>query len=181
MRYHHHTPKIERDERTIRYTRGKLDAIPGSLPRNEQLYIVKPTTQHTQIIILLHGFSANGERFALVSTPNIILGGLSQGCSMSLSVLLSLEFPLGGYIGMCGYLPFQQDIEDARTVQALTFERDPLVLNHLPNATFSQTALSRPIFLGHGNADEKKPYTLGEAAARTMRAAGYAWLLVQNA
>ncbi|KAI1741678.1 acyl-protein thioesterase [Xylaria scruposa] len=142
------------------------------------------------------------QEMGLVSPANIILGGLSQGCAMSLSILLSLEFPLGGYIGMSGYLPFQQDIEDAVSsrkesrsdddddnpfavpdeeyaqpadpaVRALVFERDLLGLEPLPNATTSQTALSTPIFLGHGDADEKKPYRLGEAAARTMRAAGY--------
>ncbi|KAI1758221.1 phospholipase/carboxylesterase [Xylaria castorea] len=140
---------------------------------------------------------------ALVSPANVILGGLSQGCAMSLSVLLGLEFPLGGYIGMCGYLPFQQDVKDAVSggneaqseednehnpfavpdeedappadpaVRALTFERELLGLDPLPNTTTSQTALSTPIFLGHGDADEKKPYILGEAAARTLRAAGY--------
>ncbi|KAI8944529.1 phospholipase/carboxylesterase [Xylaria longipes] len=143
------------------------------------------------------------QEMALVSPANIILGGLSQGCAMSLSILLSLEFPLGGYIGMCGYLPFQHDIqaaingeneaqsddndeenpfavsddEDAQpadpSARALAFERDLLGLDPLPNATTDQTALSTPIFLGHGDADEKKPHILGEAAARTMRAAGY--------
>ncbi|KAI0459076.1 acyl-protein thioesterase [Xylaria acuta] len=140
---------------------------------------------------------------ALVSPAGIILGGLSQGCAMSLSVLLSLEFPLRGYIDICGYLPFQHDIEDAAcggnetqsdgnddgnpfavsddedaqpadpTVRALIFERDLLGLVPLPNVTTGQTAFSTPIFLGHGDADEKKPHVLGEAAARTMRAAGY--------
>ncbi|KAI0483499.1 acyl-protein thioesterase [Xylaria cf. heliscus] len=138
-----------------------------------------------------------------VSPANIILGGISQGCAMSLSVLLSLESPLAGYIGLCGYLPFQQDIEDAvrgwgeaqnsandddnpfavsddegaqpadPTVRAVTFERELLGLDPLPNATTRQTTLSTPIFLGHGDVDEKKPHVLGEAAAHTMRAAGY--------
>ncbi|KAI0141779.1 phospholipase/carboxylesterase [Xylariaceae sp. FL1272] len=145
-----------------------------------------------------------------VSPTNIILGGLSMGCAMSLSVLLSLEYPLGGYFGMCGYLPFQQDIEDAATgkerhasnsdnnmddddddnpfaasdednsgetddpaARARNFERD--LLGVVDGATLGdhQTASSTLIFLGHGDADEKKPHHLGEAAARTMRAAGY--------
>jgi predicted esterase len=138
-----------------------------------------------------------------VPPANIILGGLSQGCAMSLSVLLSLEHPLGGYFGMCGYLPFQQDIEDAITgeyasnidmdednpfaasdedsqprdlaLRALHFERDLLCIDAPQDAVTGRdrTASSTPIFLAHGDADEKKPYGLGEAAARTMRAAGY--------
>ncbi|KAI1166121.1 phospholipase/carboxylesterase [Nemania serpens] len=136
-----------------------------------------------------------------VPARQIILGGLSQGCAMSLSVLLSLEFPLGGFVGMCGYLPFQQEIEDAiggkyeaqdddddnpfavsddedarpsdPAVRALAFERDLLNLEPLPGSTPDQTALSTPVFLGHGDADEKKPYMLGEGAANTMRTAGH--------
>lgn len=136
-----------------------------------------------------------------VPPANIILGGLSQGCAMSLSVLLALEYPLGGYFGMCGYLPFQQDIEDAinkeetsdnednpfatsdeensqpedPALRAANFERDLLCIDtpQAAAARQNETASATPIFLGHGDADEKKPYELGEAAARTMRAAGY--------
>ncbi|KAF2973013.1 hypothetical protein GQX73_g528 [Xylaria multiplex] len=136
-----------------------------------------------------------------VPSANIILGGISQGCAMSLSVLLSLEYPLGGYFGMCGYLPFQQDIENAinasddgkdednlfaasddedsqpidLVLTASNFERDLLYMDTPRDVATdrNQTASSTPIFLGHGDADEKKPYELGEAAASTMRAAGY--------
>ncbi|RYO87420.1 hypothetical protein DL764_008857 [Monosporascus ibericus] len=144
---------------------------------------------------------------ASISPQNIILGGISQGCAMALSFLLVLDHPLGGYIGMCGYLPFQKDIEDAvrddsnaerdeddpfaaedgdfdphadqqlsmtdPAVKAKAFERDLLCLPPLPSGAKEATACSTPIYLGHGDADEKKPYALGRAAARTMRAAGY--------
>ncbi|KAI1496076.1 acyl-protein thioesterase [Biscogniauxia marginata] len=42
---------------------------------------------------------------------NIIIGGLSHGCAMALSCLLAMDFPLGGFIGMSGWLPFQPDIK----------------------------------------------------------------------
>ncbi|KAI1496307.1 phospholipase/carboxylesterase [Biscogniauxia marginata] len=132
-----------------------------------------------------------------ISPHNVIIGGISQGCAMSLSMLLSLEQPLGGFVGMCGFLPLQKDIEDAvgdesteaddddpfapeekhspedPAVKAQVFERDLLCLPPLLNTTGEKTARSTPIFLGHGDADEKKPHILGEAATRTMRAAGY--------
>ncbi|KAI0869591.1 acyl-protein thioesterase [Hypoxylon argillaceum] len=137
-----------------------------------------------------------------VGPTNTIIGGISQGCGMSLSILLSLEFPLGGYIGMCGYLPFQRELHDALrgenepqsdgeevvifslsddghmetpdpAVRALAFERALLEIDPLPNAKINQTAVSTPVFLGHGDADETKPHILGEAAARTVREAGY--------
>ncbi|RYP42925.1 hypothetical protein DL770_011967 [Monosporascus sp. CRB-9-2] len=148
-------------------------------------------------------------RLEMASIPpqNIILGGISQGCAMALSLLLVLDHPLGGYIGMCGYLPFQKDIEDAvrdesnaeideddpfaagdgdiglhadqqlsladPAVKAKAFERDLLCLPPLPSRTKETTACSTAIYLRHGDANEKKPYALGKAAARTMRAAGY--------
>ncbi|EPE05456.1 acyl-protein thioesterase [Ophiostoma piceae UAMH 11346] len=53
-----------------------------------------------------------------VAPSNMILGGISQGCAASVSVLLS-QHPvvqgLGGFVGMCGYLPFQGDLDAALT------------------------------------------------------------------
>lgn len=135
-----------------------------------------------------------------VPPENIIIGGLSQGCAMSLSVLLSLEHRLGGFIGMSGYLPFRSEIEDAvnqmaeadeddpfatsddgrsddepegRELKALSFERDLLCLDPLPHPIPTAAANLTPVFLGHGGVDEKRPAEQGEAAAQTMRAAGY--------
>ncbi|KAI6093906.1 acyl-protein thioesterase [Hypoxylon rubiginosum] len=138
------------------------------------------------------------QEMSKVPPEHIIIGGLSQGCAMSLSVLLSLEHRLGGFIGMSGYLPFKSDIEYAvettemdgddpfatgdgdsndepadPEVKAMVFERDLLCLDPLPHPTRETTASRTPVFLGHGNMDEKKPVKQGEAAARAMRAAGY--------
>ncbi|KAI0100299.1 acyl-protein thioesterase [Nemania sp. FL0031] len=48
-----------------------------------------------------------------VGPENIIIGGIGQGCAMALSVLLSLEYRIGGFIGTRGYLPYQKEIEEA--------------------------------------------------------------------
>lgn len=45
-----------------------------------------------------------------VSPQNIVLGGLSQGCAMALFVLLSLDYSIGCFIGLSGWLPFCNDI-----------------------------------------------------------------------
>ena len=42
---------------------------------------------------------------------NICLGGLSQGYAMSITILLGLEFPLGGFVGMSGWLPFRKEVD----------------------------------------------------------------------
>lgn len=144
-----------------------------------------------------------------VPAQNILLGGISQGCAMSLSLLLALPHPLGGFVGMCGYLPFRKDISETTSEEPLApdddpfaaasdsgedappddpavlvsrFERDLLCLPPLPGLKRDGTACSTPVFLGHGDSDEKKPYEQGQAAAKTMEAAGYEvrWKLYQG-
>ena len=47
------------------------------------------------------------------NAKNVFLGGLSQGCAASLVSLLLWEGdPLGAAFGMCGWLPFQKQMED---------------------------------------------------------------------
>ncbi|KAL1869714.1 hypothetical protein VTK73DRAFT_2955 [Phialemonium thermophilum] len=127
---------------------------------------------------------------------NIFLGGLSQGCAMSLSILLALDHDVGGFIGMSGYLPYREDIDEAVTdvivddddpfstetsaddcedpcVRATVFERDLLCLPPLVRCGPENTAHSTPIFLGHGEEDEKVPCSLGQAMAATLKKAGY--------
>lgn len=131
----------------------------------------------------------------MVPPQNLIIGGLSQGCAMSLPILLSLNQPIGGYIGMCGYLTYQSDLETAiadddideenpfydpeetevqdSSVKAQTFQRDLLSLTPLDNRMKSLTASQTPVFLGHGSEDNKVPIQLGLAAAKVVQNAGY--------
>ncbi|GAB0139377.1 hypothetical protein EsHS_00000031 [Epichloe bromicola] len=141
-----------------------------------------------------------------VQPQNLIIGGLSQGCAMSLAVLLSLEHSIGGYIGMSGYLTYQDDLEsvikdevdsdnyfahpsepqdptaEASAVKVQALERDILDLNSLDCPSQEKTAYQTPVFLGHGKADEKVPCALGEGAARVLRDAGYQveWKCYEN-
>jgi predicted esterase len=55
------------------------------------------------------------EEITLVGAANVFVGGLSQGCAMGLHFLLSYEVfhsTLGGFVGMSGWLPFVDDMED---------------------------------------------------------------------
>ncbi|WEW56557.1 hypothetical protein PRK78_002003 [Emydomyces testavorans] len=59
---------------------------------------------------------------------NVVLGGLSQGCAASLVALLLWDGdPLGAAIGMCGWLPFQMQIDD--TVRGLNTNEDEDVVD----------------------------------------------------
>ncbi|OIW23854.1 phospholipase/carboxylesterase [Coniochaeta ligniaria NRRL 30616] len=133
-----------------------------------------------------------------IAPKNIILGGLSQGCAMSLSIMLCLDYHIGGFVGMSGYLPFREDIDEALAgapigddddnpfaddgedakrhdpaVKASIFERDLLGLPGVEVPEIVQTAHGTPVFLGHSNNDDKVPCSLGEAMRRTVERAGY--------
>jgi predicted esterase len=134
-----------------------------------------------------------------VPDEKIILGGISQGCAMGFICLLAMDFPLGGFIGMSSWLPFAAEIEgltngsdevdfsdvddnpfavsddesDSGNASAkvhnyakdlLSLEADDL--SDLPSS-------STPVFLGHGEADEKIKPELGEGACRILRSIGY--------
>ena len=43
----------------------------------------------------------------------LVLGGLSQGCAISLATLLSLDYALGGWVGMSGWMPMRGMFKEA--------------------------------------------------------------------
>ncbi|KAF2181622.1 hypothetical protein K469DRAFT_537125, partial [Zopfia rhizophila CBS 207.26] len=81
------------------------------------IYSLKDPSQRQEL--QLEGFSESAvyirsiisQEMETLPPGKIILGGLSQGCAMSLLVLLSLEFPLYAYISMSGWLPSRGDID----------------------------------------------------------------------
>ncbi|VUC21476.1 unnamed protein product [Clonostachys rosea] len=132
-----------------------------------------------------------------VSAQNVLLGGLSQGMAMSAICLLYLEFPLGGFIGMSGWLPYSKDLQEVlnhytennpfgeepfdNTDSRKSEEQEPIhkAVEYMRDLlggdcqALSRNALATPIFLGHGAADEKIVPELGENACRTLRDIGF--------
>ena len=54
----------------------------------------------------------------IIGGENVVLWGLSQGCATSLSSLLTWDGkPFAATVGMCGYLPFGNHIEDIANPQ----------------------------------------------------------------
>ncbi|KAF5231139.1 hypothetical protein FAUST_9445 [Fusarium austroamericanum] len=135
-----------------------------------------------------------------VPDKNIILGGISQGCAMGFVCLLAMDFPIGGYIGISSWLPFAADIERLTTesddasfsdeddnpfvvsdddednsadasVQVHDYAKDLLCMDAETSSNLE--SLSTPVFIGHGEADEKVKPELGEEACRILRSVGY--------
>ena len=109
----------------------------------------------------------------VVPADNIILGGISQGCAMGLMTLLAINFPLGGFVGMSGWLPFRNDMngfltsalggdfedgdpfepssnekddQESPLENVLNYTRDLLSLNNSSELDRPESAISTPIF-----------------------------------
>ncbi|KAF3059593.1 Acyl-protein thioesterase 1 [Daldinia childiae] len=82
----------------------------------------KPHTQ-TRGLVESHGEITHliKDECQKVSHQNVILGGLSHGCAMALFCLFTSWFPLGGFVGMSGWLPFQPDIDSLIGSEGDTF------------------------------------------------------------
>ncbi|OAA60086.1 Phospholipase/carboxylesterase/thioesterase [Cordyceps fumosorosea ARSEF 2679] len=129
-----------------------------------------------------------------VPPQNLVLGGLSQGCAMALAVLLCLDHPIGGFIGMSGFFVFESGInmvldddddgdddfdpfsggDETRNrkspIRAQEYERELLCLDPISEPSVQRTAHRTPFLLGHGAEDEKVPIRLGESGgSRTRR------------
>lgn len=137
-------------------------------------------------------------------TRNIVLGGISQGCAASLAALMLWDGSegLGGYLGMCGWLPFVEAIK--RVVEEAgkdkddewdPFQRDDDEFEGGDEETIDISAsavralreslelekgpiyrppvFDTPMFLGHGDQDVKVPITHGREAAECLKAIGF--------
>jgi predicted esterase len=130
------------------------------------------------------------EEVRFVPMKRIILGGISQGCATAIYALMATRVQIGGFIGLCSWLPFQQEINDIATgsvkskesaidqLQVLfgnpTHESDSERVNLMSRL---KSALETPIFLSHSKDDEVVPVENGEKLYQGLRAlgAGVSW------
>jgi predicted esterase len=139
----------------------------------------------------------------------VFLGGLSQGCAMSLHVLLAFErneeekgIGFGGFIGMSGWLPFQDDVDGLLSIRKGDDEEEDenpfgdgprdeedsgdeeeavirvaqfirREVMDLPEAKEELLAgRHTPIFLGHGGQDDVVPLEYGKNVMEALKAMG---------
>jgi predicted esterase len=137
----------------------------------------------------------------------VFLGGLSQGCAMALYVLLAFErdeeekcMGFGGFIGMSGWLPFQNDVDGFLGIGEGDDEEDddnPFgggpedeedndneekagirvsqfirteVMDLLEAKKELLTARHTPIFLGHGDQDDVVSLEYGQRVMEALKA-----------
>ncbi|EPE33671.1 alpha/beta-Hydrolase [Glarea lozoyensis ATCC 20868] len=137
----------------------------------------------------------------------LFLGGLSQGCAMALHVLLAFERDEGekllgfrGFIGMSGWLPFQNDIdgllgigegddgacdenpfgdessgeEDSMNEENAVTKVSQFIRTEIMDLPVAKkeslTARHTPIFLGHGDQDDVVPLEYGKRVMEALKA-----------
>lgn len=92
------------------------------------------TTGLGRTVAYLHGLVA--EEAALVGgARKVILGGISQGCAASLvaSLLWEGDEPLGGIVGMCGWLPYTSQMRGQLVVEIGVEARDSVAVKASDN------------------------------------------------
>lgn len=120
----------------------------------------------------------------------VFVGGLSQGCAMSMILLLSGELDrlglsqrLGGFVGFSGWLPFAKQIGEVAAVGKDWREKRILVERWLrcelglPSLRYRDESApweeGMKIFLAHGTNDEKVKLEWGEEMKGVLETVGY--------
>ncbi|ESZ94843.1 hypothetical protein SBOR_4803 [Sclerotinia borealis F-4128] len=120
----------------------------------------------------------------------LFVGGLSQGCAMSMILLLSGELDrlkvsqnIGGFVGLSGWLPFANQIDEIAAVGEGWREKRIHVQKWLRRELELQPWLPwdgtlpaeehMTIFLAHGTSDEKVKLEWGMAMGRVLEMVGY--------
>lgn len=86
-----------------------------------------------------------------IASNQIVLGGFSQGCAMTLQTGLRYSKPLAGLLCLSGYLPLANTLDHERS-------------------TANQ---STPIFMGHGEQDNVVPIPRALLAKEKLASLGY--------
>jgi lysophospholipase-2 len=95
------------------------------------------------------------EEGEIVGTQNLILAGISQGCATAIFALLASGTRVGGFVGLCGWLPLKDEIVGVMNV--LRRVRD---------------VLETPVLLQHCEDDEVVPVENGEGLAVQLKQCG---------
>ncbi len=85
-----------------------------------------------------------------IAATDIFVLGFSQGCLMTLDLALRYPKRLGGFVGISGYVYFEEEYPQA----------------------FSPVATKQCIWVSHGHQDEALPFARSESSVQRLRSQG---------
>jgi lysophospholipase-2 len=86
---------------------------------------------------------------------NVIIAGISQGCATVIFALLASGMRVGGFFGLCGWLPLADEIMRVMNVPGR-----------------AKDVLETPVLLQHSEDDEVVPVENGEGLAVQLKQCG---------
>ena len=120
----------------------------------------------------------------LVPPSRIFLGGISQGCATAIHALLRGGIQLGGFVGLCSWLPFKDNLaaisnafsknDRLHQIQSM-FDKTtdgPNVRTDHSNPS-GELAFETPIFLSHSQDDDVVPINNGRELCRVLEDLGF--------
>ena len=68
----------------------------------------------------------------IVGMKNVVLAGISQGCATGIFALLASGMLVGGFVGLCGWLPLAEELNSAMCLpgRAQDVTKMPILLQH---------------------------------------------------
>lgn len=112
----------------------------------------------------------DAEIAAGIPAQNIVLGGISQGCSVALHILATRNEKLGGFFGIAGWFPFSTQMSKLPNEElSLKFYDEILGLNDITPLG----ALETPCFMAHSADDTIINPDLGSQAYSILDKLGF--------
>ena len=117
------------------------------------------------------------EEAAIIGYKNLFLGGISQGGATAIMALLVMGVEVGGFLGLCSWLPFQnvaEITEDGTNNEVFTKKFKEFLCNGQWDLVENESESARtPVFLGHSTDDEGVPIENGLALCCGLRKLGF--------
>lgn len=121
---------------------------------------------------------------SLVPAERIILGGISQGCAVAIIALIVGGIRLGGFIGLCSWLPFQNQLTAQNTTSTYKGKIRDLLSNlkssdgkpkDIPDLSdlSGLSDITTSVFLSHSQDDDVVPFENGRKLYEILTGYGF--------
>ncbi|RMZ73296.1 phospholipase carboxylesterase [Pyrenophora seminiperda CCB06] len=91
----------------------------------------------------------------IVGMQHVVLAGISQGCATGIFTLLATGMQVGGFVGLCGWLPLAEELKS---------------IMHVPGR--EQDVTKMPVLLQHCRDDQVVPVENGEDLRKRLEEIG---------